>query len=141
MHIEMQNEYMNAVNDAEIGNVGHLDTFIFLENERKHLEASLSIIKSYKDENINLIGKEAEEYGKEGYKGYKVEIRNGGMEFNYKNIPEWQQLKESLSECEEKHKQAFIAKQKGLLTASEDGEEIVMPEISYRKSSIILKKK
>src|SRR5690606_36707960 len=101
MHIEMQNEYRNAVNDAEIGNVGHLDTFIFLENERKHLEASLSIIKSYKDENINLIGKEPEETGKEGHKVYKLERRNAGMEFNYKNVPEWPQLKEYLSDYEE----------------------------------------
>jgi len=140
MHLQMQDQYMNAVNDAEIGNVGHLDTFIFLEEERKLLEQSLAIIKSYKDENLDLIEKEANEYGKEGYKGYKVEVRNGGRLFDYKHIPEWQERKESLSECEEKHKQAFIAKEKGLLTASEDGEEIVMPEVSYRKSSIILKK-
>lgn len=141
MHIEMQNEYMNAVNDAEIGNVGHLDTFIFLENERKQLELSLALIKDYKDSNLELIEKEASEYGKEGYKGYKVEVRTGGRMYDYKHIPEWQIRKESLSECEERHKQAFIAKEKGLLTASEDGEEIVMPEVSYRKSSIILKKK
>ena len=140
MHIEMQNEYMNAVNNAEIGNVGHLDTFIFLENERKQLEQSLALIKDYKDSNLDLIEKEASEYGKEGYKGYKVEVRTGGRMYDYKHIPEWQTRKESLSECEERHKQAFIAKEKGLLTASEDGEEIVMPEVSYRKSSINLKK-
>lgn len=140
MHIEMQDQYMNAVNDAEIGNVSHLDTFIFLENERKQLEQSLALIKDYKDSNLELIEKEASEYEKEGYKGYKVEVRTGGRIYDYKHIPEWQIRKESLSECEQRHKQAFIAKEKGLLTASEDGEEIVMPEVSYRKSSIILKK-
>jgi|SRR5690606_22348486 len=138
LHIQIQDELMNTINKVDNGDVGLLDAFIQMEEERKQLETSLAIIKSFKDENLDSIAEESKEYP-DGYMGYKVEIRNGGRMYSFKHIPEWQTYQEALKNCEERHKQAFIAKEKGLLTATEDGEEIVLPEISYRKSSIILK--
>lgn len=40
---------------------------------------------------------------------------------------------------EEKYKQAFISKEKGLLPVDENGELLELPEINYRKSSLIVK--
>ena len=77
---------------------------------------------------------------KDGYNGYKFEVRSGGTMYNYKHIPEWQTYKTALADCETRHKQAYLSSQKGLIVATEDGEEIEMPKISYRKSSLIIKK-
>lgn len=138
LHIQMQDELMNTIKMVENGDMGMLDAFIRMEEERKQLETSLEIIKSFKDDHLDTVAELASEQPN-GYMGYKFEVRNGGRMYSFKHIPEWQRYQEALKNCEERHKQAFIAKEKGLLTAAEDGEEIVLPEISYRKSSIILK--
>ena len=140
LHIKMQDEMMNAIHRAKEGEITTLDALIYLEKERKNLENSLAIVKSFKDEHLENISNEASDY-KDGYKGFMIEVRNGGRTFKYNHIKEWQQAEASKKAIEEKSKQAFISKEKGLLTATEDGEEIELPEITYRKSSVILKEK
>ncbi len=142
LHIRIQDELMNTIHNAEEGHISMLDALIILEEERKHIENSLEIVKSFKDEQFSSIAHEADEY-KDGYKGFVVEVRNGGKSYNYKNIPEWQKAEKVKKEVENKYKSMYLAKQAGSTYAniSEDDEELPLPEISYRKSSIILKKK
>lgn len=142
LHIQMQDALINTVQDAEEGNMNMLDAFIQLEEERKQLETSLAIIKGFKDSQLEYICREAKEYP-EGYKGYMVEVRNGGKIYDYKHIPEWQAYDKAKKDCEKRYKSALEAKINGNVHAniSEDGEELLLPEISYRKSSIILKPK
>lgn len=140
LHIRMQDELMNTVHRANEGEITMLDALIYLEGERKHLENSLAIVKSFKDEQFENIANEAENH-KDGYKGYSITVKNGGKVFKYDHIKEWKEAEAHRKAIEEKHKQAFISKAKGLLIASEDGEEIEIPEIKYRKSSVILKEK
>lgn len=140
LHIRMQDEMMNTIHRAKEGEITTLDALIYLEKERKNLENSLAIVKSFKDEQLENISNEASDY-KDGYKGFMIEVRNGGRTFKYNHIKEWQQAEASKKVIEEKSKQAFISKEKGLLMATEDGEEIELPEITYRKSSVILKEK
>jgi len=140
MHVQMQDEMMSMIHQVENGELGHLDALIRMEEERKSLEQTLAIAKSFKDTYFDQIEEASKEHP-EGFKGWDIEIRNGGRTFKYNHIPEWDSLKKQMKECEEVHKQAFISKEKGMLTATEDGEEIVLPEVSYRKSSIILKQK
>lgn len=140
LHIQMQDEMMNTVRLAKDGKITTLDALIYLEKERKNLENSLAIVKSFKDEQLENISNEASDY-KDGYKGFMIEVRNGGKTYKYNHIKEWQEAEASKKAVEEKSKQAFISKEKGLLTATEDGEEIELPIITYRKSSVILKEK
>lgn len=142
MHLQLQEELMQIVNEAERGDITMLDAFIQLEEERKQLEMSMAIVKSFKDANLEYISQEAKEYP-EGYRGYSVEVRNGGKIYSYKNIPEWQEYNKAVKECEKRYKSALDAKINGNPHANvtEDGEELPLPEITYRKSSIILKKK
>ena len=72
--------------------------------------------------------------------GFEFQKRNGSTRYSYKNIPEWQKLNVEIKECEEKHKQAFLSKQKGFLIADENGEEIILPEISYTKDILVIRK-
>lgn len=142
LHIKMQDELMNTVHRAENGEISMLDAFIQIEEERKQLENSLAIVKSFKDDQFENIANEALEYP-EGYKGFTVEVRSGGKMYNYKSIPEWQDADQKKKEVEHKYKVMLEAKLSGSSFAniSEEGEELPLPEISYRKSSIILKTK
>jgi len=141
LHVELQDQMFNAINDVNEGNINVLDALIFLEEQRKQLELSLEVCKGYKDDFFEKIAEQAADH-KEGYQGYLIEVRNGGKIFTFKNIPEWQNVEQSKKEIEGRYKSAFEAIQKGNKFAgvNEDGEEMVMPEITYRKSSIVLKK-
>lgn len=139
LHAKMQDELMNQNMLVENGEISFLDALIYMEEERRYLEDSLAIIKGFKADNLEDIQNEASEF-KDGYRGHLFEVRSGGMMYNYKHIPEWQTYSKALKDCEARHKQAFLSSQKGLIVATEDGEEMQMPKISYRKSSLIIKK-
>ena len=67
------------------------------------------------------------------------EVRSGGRTFNFKGIREWRIASDYLKEIEDKYKSAFINKEKGLLPVDENGELLELPEVNYRKDSIIIK--
>ena len=73
--------------------------------------------------------------------GYEVKIKTGSTRYIYKNIPEHVAAMEAVKEIEERSKQAFLSFQKGIQVASEDGEEIVFPEVVRSKDSISITKK
>lgn len=70
-------------------------------------------------------------------------MRNGGKAFSYAHIPEYQETEKKLKQIQEKYKTMFLAKESGntLANVTEDGKVLPLPKITYRKSSIILKKK
>ena len=140
LHIQLQDQMMNVIHRVKEGEITHLDALIALEENRKQLEMSLAIAKEFKDEYHEQIASEASEC-KYGYNGYQIEVRNGGKSCNYKGIPEWQDAEKSKKSVEAKYKSMWEAKVNGNPHAnvSEDGEELPLPEITYRKSSIILK--
>ena len=84
---------------------------------------------------------EAEKYpGKVFSEGeFIFEKRNGSARYSYKNIPQWQEINKMLKECEATHKAAFLAKQKNILVADENGEEFTDPVLTYTKDMLILK--
>ena len=85
---------------------------------------------------------EASEYAEKSFSeaGFIFEKRNGATRFTFSHIPEVKKLSDKIKEIQEKSKQAYLAKQKNLLTADENGEEIPMPKVSYSKDSLIVKK-
>ena len=129
-----------VIEDYEKGKRSVLDTLLLLENAKEKLNKAMDTIKKFKEDNLEKISSEASEH-KEGYKGYKIEYRSGGKIYDFKNIPEWQNAEKKKKEIESKYRSMFEAKQKGLSFAniSDDGEEMIMPKISYRKSSIVIK--
>ena len=136
---EVQQGFANKMMEYDNGDSEILDVLLYLEDYRKPLEDCLKIIKSFKDENLDAIEVSAMDY-KDGYNGFDVAVRNGGRMYNFKGVDEWMTYDKAKKECEDRLKQAFISKEKGLLVASEDGEEIELPTLSYRKSSVIVKK-
>jgi len=127
--------------EVEYGDRSAFDGLIELEVYRKQLDNALALIKGFKDTFNDQLASASTEY-KDGYKGYKIETRSGGRTFVYKAIPEWADAEKSKKEIEAKYKSMFLAIEKGNVNAniSEDGEILPLPEITYRKGSIILKK-
>jgi len=84
---------------------------------------------------------EAENFQEKSFthKGFSFEKRVGGRTFIFKGIPDWQMKKSELDAIEDRAKQAFISKEKGLMTASQDGEVIDLPEVSYKKDNLVIK--
>lgn len=70
---------------------------------------------------------------------YTFEKRKGGANYNFKVIPEWVAKKEELTEIENKAKAAFKASILNVTGISVDGEVIDLPEVTYKKDSLILK--
>jgi len=137
--LDMQQEIIDRINDVDNGNTEIIPVLIELEQYRKLLDDTTAIIKSFKDENVQNIQSNAIDYQNE-YGGYKIEVRSGGRMYNYKMIEDWQECNQALKDCEARSKQALLSKEKGMMVATEEGEEIQLPEISYRKDSVIIKK-
>jgi hypothetical protein len=142
MHISIQDQIMQQINDAEIGNISHIDTLINLREHRSKLQQSLDLIKSYEQENESDIKNEIQEYP-EGYKGYDFELRTGRTMYDYKGIQKIDSVQDALTELKSLYKTAFLQRQKGLLMLDEESGEIIdeFPKVSYGKGSIVLKPK
>lgn len=105
------------------------------------IKQQLDLLTKCKEQVEEYAMKEAEKYGKSfEYKGYKVELRDGGRNYSFKNITEWQTYSKALKECEERAKAAYSSYEKGLTSSDADGVVLELPEVTFRKSSIIIKK-
>lgn len=106
--------------------------------ELKHLsDIATEALKEVKD----LALQETELYPEKKFDldGFTFERRNGATRYSYSHIPKWQEKQKELKDIEAEAKQAFLASQKGMLVATEDGEEIILPEPIYSQDSLIVK--
>lgn len=130
-----QEELASLIDQVENGEARALNVYAEI---KRFKEMYVSVEKQIEP----LAMDEAQDYSENTFEedGFEFTKRNGATRYIYKGIPEWQTYSKALKECEARHKQAFISKQKGLMIASADGEEMVMPEIAYSKSSLVVKK-
>jgi hypothetical protein len=138
---QLQEEFVAKCQAVEDGDISILDALIEFRRQKKECEDYIEIIKSFESSQSEQIEIQIEK--NEGhYKGAELAVRQGGRMYNYSKISEWQIASNNLKCVEEKYKNAFINKEKGLTTVDEDGvilEEF--PDVTYRKNSIIVKLK
>lgn len=138
--MEFRKNIKNVITRAKKGELSRLDAVIKLRENRRQMEAVLSDIKKYEDDELEEIAMDAANYP-EGYKGYQFEYRNGRKLWNFKSIPEYNKYSEKLKEVQEAGIAAFELFQKtGSKPITEDGELLPMPELNYAKSSLVVKK-
>ncbi len=141
---EIFQQYQEAIafqaERCDNGDVNVLDTLLYMRENKSRLKEAIELIDAWVEGNQDEIVAEAENY-EDGYKGFMIEVRNGSRRFDFKHIPEWQEVDKLKKDVESKYKSMFIARQNGAVHAgvSEDGEELPMPEINYTKSSIVVK--
>jgi len=99
-------------------------------------------IQKYIDEVEPLAMDEANKYESNSFKdyGFSFERRTGGPIYNYKSIPQWQEADKKKKEIEKNHKSAYLSYQNGINSVDENGEILMMPEVSNRKDSIVVKR-
>lgn len=138
LFIQMQDEFVNTCNAIEEGNLDLLDGVINLRKQRVFYEEMASNIKTFESQYQEEIQQKAQDFGNE-YKGVKFEFRKGGKTFDYKGIEEWKIASTNLKEIEDKYKSAWENAQKGNMSVTEDGEVLQLPQVNYRKDSMIIK--
>ena len=72
--------------------------------------------------------------------GYKIEKRNGGKRWNFKGCKTYQIAKDNLTEIEDELKTNFKLWESGKSSVDEFGEIGDVPQVTYSKDSMIIKK-
>ena len=124
------------VQDVIDGNESGLVALAVLKEEK-------ALIDKYIKEVEPTALEEAESYGEKKFthKDLEVERREGRRMFNFKVIPEWNSAKADLTAIEEKAKIAYSNYEKGAVMADKgSGEVIALPEVTYSKESLIIKR-
>ena len=128
-------EVADLMDKAEGGDINPLELYAEIKDYNNFITDAIKQLEPLAlSESLNFPEKTFE------CNGYEITKRDGSTLWSYKNIPLWNELKDKLKLVEEQSKQAFLSRQKGLLIANEDGEEIIFPEISYSKSGLVVKK-
>lgn len=129
-----EEEVAHLLTEVEEGNKDALTTYANFKRCKDLFDAAAKQI-----ENIAL--EEAENWSERIFTeaGFTFEKRNGATRYSFDHITKVKELNQELKQVKEKAKQAFLAKQKGMLVASEDGEEIELPKVSYSKDCLIVK--
>lgn len=120
----------------ENGYISAIDLAVKLTEEKDILEAQAKLRKDLLNEISEEITTQAEQYGKQGYKG-RIFSKQYKTTYSFNHIPEWQKFNTDRKAFEEKSKLALKMVEKGGLNVDEDGAEIPLPEVkisSYLKT-------
>lgn len=129
-------ELAQFVTDVEEGKLNALRAYA----EIKEME---SLVTHAKQQIEPLAFEEAEKYPEKTFnaEGFTFEKRNGGVIYSYKTIPQWQKLEAEKKACEKQAQTVWkLYQQTGRRPITDEGEELPLPEISYRKDSLVVKK-
>jgi len=72
--------------------------------------------------------------------GYQIEKRSGRKVWDFKRVKSWIEADNTRKEVEDKLKAAYSANEKGLNMADENGEVVPLPQVTFTKDSLIIKK-
>lgn len=123
------------IHEVEEGNLDALDVFIQLKEKEKEIKAALNEIEDQAMVEAAKHGKTSE------HNGYQVQLKDGSRKYDFKGCPSWVEAEKRKKEIEEQLKAALQARERNILIATEDGEDIELPRITYSKSSITITKK
>jgi len=134
MKTEQEIRYFAAVAEqVEEGTINPLTAYIQLRYVKEGIEAA---IKSIEEAAIE----ETRKYGREEImnNGAVVRLVEGTPRYSYKNVPQWNVLKDKMAKIEELAKVASKG-MKGYIV-DENGEEIPAADVTYSRPYITLKK-
>ncbi len=128
-------ELAHFVDEVEQGKRNALIAYAHLKRTADEYSLAIKQIEPNAMEDAYSFGEKSFET-----QGFRFELRNGAKRYDYSGIDEWKLQRDQLKETEERYKANFLARQRGILTASEDGEEMQLPELKVSKDSLVLKK-
>ena len=117
----LKEQLSNTVQSVLDGEFSALQAYIAMKDLQNHLEVCMNEIKDGAQS-------EASQYEKGAVvQNYKVEVVSASGRWDFTRVPEWNIYKRKLKEVEEQAQAAWKAKEKGLLTATFDGEVAELP--------------
>ena len=131
--LESEIEHQNKLYEEE--EVSAIDIAVKFAQYRTKLSEIDEKIKQWQIDHLSSILNEADKYGNEGYRGYKFSSTSRPM-YNYSTNPSWQELENSRKEIERQMKAAYMNTGKNLVNVTFDGEEVILPEVTYTKPSL-----
>lgn len=130
--IEISNQILSLIESIQAGDQEALINYIEIKNLMDQMDQAM---KEIKDQAL----REAAQYHGSSYRGYQIEIREGGGRYAYDHIPEWAEMKEKIKEIEKRAQMAYkMANQRDLMI-SEDGEIISPAKFQGNSPSLIVK--
>jgi len=122
----------NTVQSVIDGEFSALQAYIAMKDLLAYLEVCMSEIKE-------VAQSEASQYEKGAVvQNYKVEVVSAAGRWDFTRVPDWNIYKRKLKEVEEQAQAAWKAKEKGLLTATFDGEVAELPVYTPGKDTLKL---
>lgn len=123
----------DIIEDHFNGNLTLEDALVQLQERNDAIAEEADMYKHFKSEKENEIAQLKADYP-DGYNGYEFEVRQGRTMLSFKHIKEWQEYNNNLKDCEKRYK--------GFLDSAMAGADIdvELPEISYAKNSVIVKR-
>ena len=125
---QMQEDFINHCEAVENGDLSFIDCASKFREEMDYLNELADHRKSWLSEYADQITNEAEQYGKQGYKG-RLFLKQSRTTYSFSHIPAWQDLENQKKAIEEKAKSALLYVQRGGLNVDENGEEIILPQV------------
>ena len=148
LFLAIREELLNTHNQVLEGGLSNLDGLIQMRKAKQQAEAILEDVKRFEDERLNEISQEAESYNGK-YCGFEIKSVAGRKLYNFKGIEDVEQAKSTVSQLEDKYKNAFEGFQKGTVQTTEvegvrywidsDGELKPFPELNVGKSFLQVK--
>jgi hypothetical protein len=132
--ISVLSELRMMHNDVNLGYSEPLELLIAL----KQIQDTIDKISS--DLNEDFL-KSANQYNKQEFNGYVVEVRTGGGRYEYDHIPEYVELSARLKAIQDVAKQSYRLSLSNNGMISEEGEIMMSAKFVPYKDSIVLKKK
>ncbi len=135
----LRDRVFRIIDNAENGNIGMMEA----ATELKDLQAEMKMLSDQIDDWITVNKEElislAREYDMQ-FGHYRFEYRNGAKRWNFKNVPQWAAIEKDKKDLESQLITAWEASQKGLVTGTIEGEEVILPEVKYGEDVLIWKR-
>jgi hypothetical protein len=150
LFLEIREQLQQVYNQVQEGELSNLDGLIEMRKAKQQAELILEDVKRFEDERLNEISQEAESYNGK-YCGFEIKSVQGRKMYSFKGIEDVEQAKATVSQLEDKYKNAFEGFQKGVVQTTEvdgflywvdsDGELKPFPELNIGKSFLQVKEK
>lgn len=116
---------LDVVNAAENGYLDPLLAFTRLYRLHKLVTDAAEQIKA-------LAVSEAQKYPKTfQFHGCEIQNKSSAGRWDFKGVEEWNRQKATLASIEERYKQAFTLREKGMSLVTDDGEELNVEGVKY----------
>ncbi|WP_343680037.1 hypothetical protein [Chryseobacterium arthrosphaerae] len=128
LYEQYQQDFIDRCQQVEDGDLSPIEVAVQFKQEMDYLSQLAEERKTWLNENVDAITNEAEQYGKNGFRGilFSKQYRETA---SFKHIPEWNYLENQKKALEQKSKLAWKMVQNGGLNVDDNGEEIPLPEI------------